>query len=340
MKKSTRKKILFATLGLVILGVICIAGGVQYFKYQWFRDTPNTLRIEGDLHSVPFEWGENVYAAHTEVHEAILIPVSVPGISRTLYMQFDTGASNTFLRSGALQALKSRGCEFELFDKDERTCVKTFELNVAGNKVVLESGRVVRRGIRDWDDPDAVITIGTIGTDFIDKRVIAIDFPARRIRMYDQRSQSLQAMGTFIPFDFKGRRILFPATIDGRDHNLLYDSGCSAFGILTSRYYFDQYTDPAADIITYNANRHGDAVPVHHRACELPIQFGATELSSRRVSYVDLYGGVQSVLGGSSGLVGMLGFMGNKVLLDSTLIIDAQANEFLIVPHSISESPR
>ncbi len=334
MKKQTRKKLLYATLGLFVLSAIGVFGGLAYFKHTWFRDTPNTLTIAGDLHPVPFEWSADEH----DQHSAMLIPVSIPGFEKTFYMQFDTGASNTFLRSGALESLMERGCDFELFKENGLTYFRRFELNIGGNRVTLKPGWVRdSAGEIDWET--AANPIGTIGSDFLDQRICAIDFPAMEIRLYADRPQALDALGNFTPFDFTGRKIVLPITINGASESVIYDSGCSAFGLLTSNYYYEKYSDPSEPEINYNANRDGDPVPVHHRTCGMPADFGDTRLPLKRISYVDLYGPVQAMVGRFSSFAGFIGILGNETLTDSTLILDAKVNEYLVVRGSVSESP-
>ncbi|MFK7820592.1 MAG: hypothetical protein AB8G99_17865 [Planctomycetaceae bacterium] len=152
--------------------------------------------------------------------------------------------------------------------EDGLTYFRQFELNIGSNKVVLEPGWVRgSRGGIDWENTEAN-PIGTVGSDFLDQRICAIDFPAMKIRLYADRLQALNAMGTFTPFDFKGRKIVMPVTFNGTEENVIYDSGCSAFGLLTSNYY-DQYSDANEPEIHYNGNRHGDPIPAHHRNCDM-----------------------------------------------------------------------
>lgn len=73
--------------------------------------------------------------------------------------------------------------------------------------------------------------IGTIGADFLDQKACEIDFPSFEIRLHASWPANL-SLDSFTPFKFKGRRIMLPATMDGVEMELFYDSGCSAFGFL------------------------------------------------------------------------------------------------------------
>lgn len=331
MKKKTKKRILYGLLGLTLLAVVGVLGGLAYFKHTWFRDRPNTLTIEGDLQPMSLKWSGNAQ----DPHAFLLMPVSIPGFDNTFHMQFDTGSPVTYLKSGALESLIQRGYEVELFKKEKLTYFREFKFNVGGNNVTLEPGWVRgARGDIDWDNPNANNVIGTIGSDFFDQRVCAIDFVAMQMRLYENRPEAFDALGTFSPFDFNGRKIVMPVTIDGASENLIYDSGCSAFGLLTSGYHYDQYSDPNEPEISYNGNRHGDPIPIHHRTCDLVATFGDTELPLKRISYVNLYTPVQALVGRFSSFAGFIGVLGNEPLTESTLILDAKVNEYLVVPGS------
>ncbi|MFK7820591.1 MAG: hypothetical protein AB8G99_17860 [Planctomycetaceae bacterium] len=91
-----------------------VFGRLAYFKHTWFRDTPNTLTIEGELHPVPFRWSEQQFGDHKGPHYAMMVPVSIPGFDNKFCMQSDTRSPSTFIRSGALESLIERGCDVEL----------------------------------------------------------------------------------------------------------------------------------------------------------------------------------------------------------------------------------
>ena len=86
-------------------------------------------------------------------------------------------------------------------------------------------------------------------------------------------------------------------------------------------------------------HRHGDPVHVYHRAGDLKVGFRNNELRLKRVSYANLYGTVQLLVGRFSGIVGCIGFLGNEPLTESTLILDAKAHEYLLVQGSLPALP-
>ena len=330
--KRFLKRLLYVSLFLVLLAVAGTFGAIEYAKYRLFSDTPNTLAFEGEFHSVPFEWSTDKSEGYDEPHAAILIPVSIPELPNKFYMQFDTGSADTYIRRSALKSLESRGINFEQIEIDEQLVLKEFELNVAGNRVVLKSGWIYGQNVPiDWENSDAINIIGSFGADFLDQKICQIDFPAQEIRLHRGRPESFDELGKFTPFKFNGRRIMLPANIDGSDVQVFYDSGCSPFGLLTSKYHYDRLTDPNEKEIAFGANRRGESIPIHHKSSDLQIRLGSTDLTLKRVSYAEMYNFLQSTVGRFIGG----GFLGNKSLIESTLIIDTKANEFLVVQRSL-----
>ncbi len=332
--RNLRKKILYLVLGVFVLGIISVVVGIQYLKSQFFKDHPNGLSVPGDL-VVSFEWSPETYGNHTEPHNAMMIPVNVPGVPKQFFMQFDTGSPYSFVRSGAIQAFAERGVAFDLGEENDETVVKEFEIAIGGKSMVFNSGRVVTRGVSiDWDDDEAVSCIGTIGADFLEGKICSIDFPANQIRLFDSRPEYFDELGQFTPFSFKGRRVMLPSEINGDQVELFFDSGCSAFGLLTSKYHFDRYASPGSAEIKYDANRHGDPVHIHHKTCDHEVRLAGVDLPLIRVSYAELYTFLQSTIGRFVNA----GVLGNKGLLESTIILDARSNEFMVVAHSLAES--
>jgi len=136
------------------------------------------------------------------------------------------------------------------------------------------------------------ISIGTIGADILDNRITSIDFKNQTISLYNERPLWMDTLSNFQSFDFKGRRFMLPANVGEKDLTLLFDTGCSSFGLITSKNRFDRYTDKNTPEITYDGNRFGDSFLIHHKSTHRRIAFGGVTLDLKRVSYVDMTDGL------------------------------------------------
>ena len=143
----------------------------------------------------------------------------------------------------------------------------------------------------DISDTTTMFNIGTIGADLIVDKITMIDFKNQVIELYEERPEWMSSLATFVPFDFKGRRCILPATIDGKDMELFYDSGSSSFGLITSKNRYDKYTDEQIEEIQFDANSWGSTIPIRHKSTNMAFSIGGSELNLRKVSYVEMYTG-------------------------------------------------
>lgn len=121
---------------------------------------------------------------------------------------------------------------------------------------------------------------------------------------------------------------MLPVEVQGKQLEFFYDSGCSAFGLLTSKNRYDNYSNEADKEIRYAANSFGTSIPVYHKTSSEPIEIGNATLSMRRVSYVDWHDRLQGFF---SRFTKIGGWLGNKPFVDEVLILDTKMEEFLVV---------
>lgn len=319
--------ILLAILGLVLLlGVF----GMRKFNTSWFKEKPNYTKFCTEYSSISFKWSGNQYGNYIEKHDAILIPVKIKGISLSMYMQFDTGAPHTVLNGKSLESLKKLGLSVEEIIQDETRYVKDFFFEMGANQIQVEQIKIIENYGTPFDSNDTLrrIKIGTIGADILADKITAIDFQQQQIHFYKERTSAMQALPTFQSFDFKGRRLMLPATIRGKKRKLFYDSGSSAFGLITAKSRYKKYTDKNVPEIKYDANSWGNSIPVTHKATDMKMEIGGLSLGLKRVSYVDMYPRVQGWIAPFSKIGGWLG---NKPFTEHILFLDTKAEEFLVV---------
>ena len=93
-------KVLLSALVLLLLG--SVAG--YFYMRKKFIPAPNQLVVSGLPATTNFTWLADTADGRAMPHAAVLLPVRVPGCSRTCYLQFDTGAPYSLLKSTALDA--------------------------------------------------------------------------------------------------------------------------------------------------------------------------------------------------------------------------------------------
>jgi len=324
-------------LGYVLLGIVIVAtvGAtfiVSKFNKQYFGEKTNYLSYVHDSTPIKFNWASGGDGEHFEPHVAVVIHATIKGIPRKFSFQFDTGSPHSFIYEKPLKSLMAHGMEVNKSEGKGDWLAKNVQLTLGGNKMDIGS-MVVKKDYGNpinWADTTALIGLGTIGADFIDGKVTVIDFKHQHINLYEDRPEWMTKLPAFEPFEFNGRRLMLPSKIDGRKRLLLYDSGCSAFGLITSKNRYNKYTDKKEKEIAYEGSRWGEALPIHHKATKTRIVVGGSDLALRRISYVDMYANLQRFI---TPFTRIGGWLGNKPFLDSRLILDTRKEEFLVLEY-------
>ncbi len=326
----------YVFLGVVLLVAIGATVIVGKFNKSYFGDRPNYLSYTHDTIPMKFEWTEDGSEEYFEPHGAMVFIARIEGVSRKFSLQFDTGSPHSYVYGRPLESLIAHGLEVDTI-QEKNKMVKGFQLSLGGNNIDISS-MVVKENYGspiNWEDTTTVIGLGTIGADFIDGKVTMIDFKNQRINIYEDRPDWMTTLPAFKDFEFNGRRVMLPSTIGGRKRLLLYDSGCSAFGLITSKNRYKKYTDKKEKEIEYDASRWGDSLPIHHKATKTRLLIGGQDLPLRRISYVDMYASLQRFM---TPFTRIGGWLGNKPFIEGCIILDTRKEEFLVIESTVDDA--
>jgi len=307
--------------------------GIRHFNNTWFKERPNYLTYSYDSKPIDFQWSNDTLGDYIEPHAAILVPMKIEGVLHKFYLQFDTGAPSTLVYGNTLKSLKKIGVDFKEIVKDDALYIENLDFMLGENQINASMLEILEDYGNSFDLNDTIkeIKLGTIGADFMDKRITVIDFKNEFIQFYNERPEWMLSLPDFKPFDFRGRRFMLPAKIDGRELELFYDSGSSAFGLITSKNRYDRYTDKNSEEIKYDVNSWGDALPIHHKSTNKMMEIGNSNLDLKRISYVDMYADYQQFM---TPFTRIGGWLGNKPFSECTLILDTRKQEFVIIKSS------
>ena len=304
---------------------------IRKFNNAFFKEKSAYLSYTHESKPIHFNWAVNSKGSegYIEPQAAIIIPVKLKDLPHQFHMQFDTGAPHSFIYENDLKSLQTIGIDIKEVKKENERFVEQLEFRLDDNLIKASMIRILPNYGHSFDKHDTIsnIGIGTIGSDFIANRITAIDFKNQTLELYSQRPQWMQNLPKFSSFDFTGRRIMLPVIIDDKEYELFYDSGCSAFGLITIKSRFDKYTDSNTEAITYDAKSWDSSIPITSKPSKKPIKIGNTELSLKRVSYIDMYTWSQSLV---TPFTRIGGWLGNQPFNESTLILDIKAKEFFI----------
>ena len=312
-------KTLLAIFSLFVLSGI---GGYFYFRKQ-FQAPANQLVVSQLPATASFTWGFTKDLPHA----ALLVPITVPGCPRTYYLQLDTGAPYTLLRSNALAVLRAAFPATRVTLSAQGDSVRNFRFAIGQSQVRARNiwVRPSAAATQLPANPDEPFIIGTLGTDVLDGRVLALDYVRQRFTLSSTVPDSLVRRTTFVPMSFRERRILLAVSLQGQTQELLFDSGSSAFALLTSQSSWQQMARPTAIAQSVPVNSWGKTLTAHTVATAAALQFGAATVPLGTVTYIEGMGFMQSTLTRFSGMGGMLG---NAPFSQKTIVLDAKHERF------------
>ena len=323
---KTFKKILLA-IGLLFL--ISGIGGYFYFLKR-FQAPANQLVVSQLPATCSFAWQADTANHRAMPHAALLVPITLPGCPRTCYLQFDTGAPYSLLKSNALKALRAQ--------YPATSAALLVEADTVHNlRFALGQGQVLARSIRVRPyanpvllptNPDEPFIIGTLGTDLLEGRVLVIDYARQRFTLSASVPDSLVRHAAFVPLTFKERSVLLSVGLQGQPEQLYFDSGSSAFALLTRQSTWEKMAKPAAVAHTVGVNSWGKTLTSHTIATAANLQLGAATVPLRTVTYIEGTSLTQQLMVRFSGMGGMLG---NEPFANRTIILDVRGGRFGLV---------
>lgn len=319
-----------ALVSLVLLAAGSRPAGAQDPAQAFFTAPENALSVS-EL-GTPFEmlWGAHQVGDLVVERAFLVLPCSLEGIDVPLYLQFDLGAPSSVLYREAVDAVIARGANLQR-PASGASSVVDLELTVGTTRVRADRLDVVPHGGSiDWEDGASRPFLGTLGADWLDGRVLVLDFPRNRIELAASVPERFREQ-TFEPFSFRGRRLFLPAVVDGTPGSLWFDTGSSAFELITDEETFAAMALEGAEEVVYPANSWGRPVKVHNVATRSSIVFGETTIAVEQVSTIEwpdpsMVAGLTQLLRGTD----MRGMCGNRLFRRHVLVLDAAKERFWV----------
>ncbi|TGE09347.1 hypothetical protein [Hymenobacter fodinae] len=320
---------LFRNILLAVLILLLVSGlGGYFYMRKKFEPAANQLVVAGLPATLNFAWHASGVKP-VNPHAGLLVPVTLPGCPRTCYLQFDTGSPSTLLYANALAALRKEypATAQRLLPQADTVRDVTFTLDQA--TVQAHWLRTLQYGATELPtDNTEHFIIGTLGADVLDGRVLVIDYAHQRISLTTQVPDSLARRAAFVPLDYASRRIILTAQVQGQDEKLLFDSGSSAFSLITSHATWQQMAQPQAPVLTAASNSMGRKLTTYTTATTEAMQLNHMTVPFGDVTYVEGTSLMQNTLMRFSGMGGMLG---NKAFEQHTIVLDVPGGRFGVV---------
>ena len=247
-------------------------------------------------------------------------------------MQFDLGAPYSLFYLDAIEDIRERyGVSLQL-EMDEEGEASLVQVAFRAGDLPIFCDRVRVRDLAGAGlDPgleNEGAVIGTLGADLIEDRILVIDYPAGTLTLSGEIPAGLPGPDALMPMRFRERRVLLPAVVAGKETTLLFDTGSSAFELLTSRRIWRRLarSDAAEEIIPVSS--WSDTLVAHRVATDARIALGGADLPLQRVTWIEGTGLMQNLLMRISGMGGMTG---NRLFVDRILLLDLREERFALV---------
>ncbi|WP_265427092.1 hypothetical protein [Chryseobacterium sp. YIM B08800] len=294
------KKIVLAFL--LILTLLCL--GFYFYFDQKFSPEENYLTVKNESGKVNIKWlGEN--------KNVLLLPVHLQNDSVTYFMQFDTGSPTTLFYENSLEAFKNKNQ------------IKT-QFKIGNTDVSSDRFKIISVGKNN--DKDSLKIIGTIGSDLLDQNKTMINFKEGYV-VFNILKEPKSFSNTKLDFKFKKRKIIITGTLNGKQEQFLYDSGTSAYELLTNKENWEKLKSPNSKPVVEKAQSWERILTSYTAKSNQTIKFKNKELILSEVTYVEGISQSQYMLMKFSGMTGMLG---NKIFLNNSLYIDCKEEKISI----------
>ncbi len=305
----------------IFFAVLLISGVIGYFYFdKKFTPPENQLKVSDHQDTLAIKWVSN----QDSEYAALLLPVKLDGISDTFYLQFDLGAHSTLFHENALQSIiqKHPFINAQLQNKQDPFLFKLGEVSVSVPIVKrINYGKAI-----NWT-PAAINIIGTLGSDILEHKVVVMNFKQHMVHFNNVFPKNITEE-SIQDFEFKKRKVMLNGKVNDENTQFYYDSGSSAFELITDKKKWENLALEGAVEQTYQANSWGKPLEVHKISSNAIIKFGKEEISLGEVTYIEGTSVVQNLLMYFSGMGGMIG---NKLFIDKTLILDARNQKFAVL---------
>lgn len=295
------KKIALTFLAFLVLVVL---GSYIYFD-QKFTPEKNYLIIENESGSIPLMW-------LSKEKNVLLLPMHFDDDTTTYYLQFDTGSPYTVFYSKSIKNI--------LQIQTNEDVAKT-SFYIGKTKITSDKFKIYNLG-NDTKN-DSLKIIGTIGADILEDRKTLINFKENYIALNLSKVPT-QFQNKLFDFKFKKRKIIVSGLLKGKEENFLFDSGTSAYELLTSKEVWENLKLHNSKINIEKSQSWDKVLTAYTSNCNQKIQISNHEIPLNYVTYVEGFSQAQYSMMKFSGMTGMLG---NKIFLNNSLYFDCTQNK-------------
>ncbi|HEV2482400.1 MAG TPA: hypothetical protein VGS79_22200 [Puia sp.] len=284
------------------------------------------------IHWIPFEWKGDTVSGRYFDKASLVIPVEIGNIPRRFTMQLDLGADVTVLYGHSIDPFLDRHPNLKA------KIDTSFHFQMQGQQTAGLRQLPIRLGavsfgnrnigyLKNFGDsvlPEALDKepmVGTIAPDFFQDSVLIIDYPHKKLGVCRDLPKEYRN-AVFQPCKINNGRIKIPFTINGKQVDLLFDTGSSLFSLVTTK---ENALSIAGGAVTdsLKISNWGDFFYLYGRRTTSPPVFAGKTMSSTTVYYNEEHKFDPFIEAEQ-----IWGITGNAFFLDRIVIIDYKNSRF------------
>ncbi|WP_310555571.1 hypothetical protein [Flavobacterium sp.] len=311
---------------LLIIVLFIVSGTFNKSMAQNFQKKPINQLILPDKNEINFVWLSDSVGEKLEPHSALLIPVKIADCPKQFYMQFDLGSSYSMFYDAKINAIKSKYPK-NIHTNDSLTKLSNLHFTIGKNKIIANDIFLKKLGNPkiNWNDKKSIEIIGTFGVDFIQNKTLTINYPEKKILIQDLIPEKLISKITLADFMFVQNSILLPTVIKGKKTMLYFDTGSSAYELLTNKETCTLLAEPNTESTQYKVKSWDKFLIANTFITKEKIEIAGLEMPLNKVTYID---GASNSQIDQMMKMGMGGMTGNKLFLNHILFIDIKMKKF------------
>lgn len=291
------KRLIVGIFAILFLSLII---GFLYFDRKFSPDE-NFLSVLNESGKIKISWAD-------ENKNALLLPIYFKNDSTLYYLQFDTGSPSTIFYKNAVKDnphFKFKGS------------IGKAKFQIGNTEIASDKFKIIDFG---KETSDGIKIIGTLGTDILENKRTIINFKDNSIQL-NLNEIPENFVGKTFDFKFKKRKIIIPGLLNGKKEKFLYDSGTSAYELLTNKENWEKLKSLNSRVRVEKGNSWGNILTTYTAETNNNIDFAGKKIPLSHVTYVEGFSKSQYYLMKFSGMSGMLG---NRIFLKNEVYIDCK----------------